>query len=109
MAILEGGFPAWEKAGLTIESDSLRDKDVHAAKSAAQTPESPQYPALLKPGVVCSVTDIQQTISSGSAQVADARASGRFRGLQPEPRADIPSCHMPGMPRHVGRISTVFH
>ena len=101
MAILEGGFPAWEKADLAIESDSLRDRDVHAAKSAAQAPESPQYPAVLKPGVVCNLADIRLTLSSASAQVVDARPSGRFRGLQPEPRADIPSGHMPGMPHRV--------
>ena len=41
MAILEGGFPAWEKAGLAIVADSLRDEDVHAAKSAAQASKSP--------------------------------------------------------------------
>jgi len=28
-------------------------------------------------------------------QVLDARPSGRFRGIEPEPRPDIPSGHMP--------------
>jgi thiosulfate/3-mercaptopyruvate sulfurtransferase len=35
-------------------------------------------------------------LASGSAQIVDARAAGRFSGQAPEPRVGLPSGHMKG-------------
>jgi thiosulfate/3-mercaptopyruvate sulfurtransferase len=42
------------------------------------------------------LSDVQMALTSGSAQVVDARPAERFRGEAPEPRPGIPSGHMPG-------------
>ena len=35
-------------------------------------------------------------VSAQATQILDARDTGRFNGTSPEPRADLPSGHMPG-------------
>ncbi len=39
---------------------------------------------------------MQAALEAQSFQVADARPAARFRGEAPEPRAGVPSGHMPG-------------
>ena len=39
---------------------------------------------------------MKRILADGSALVLDARAAGRFQGTAPEPRAGLPSGHMPG-------------
>ena len=43
------------------------------------------------------MASLRQLIEQGVAgQIADARSSGRFAGIDPEPRAGLRSGHMPG-------------
>jgi len=94
---LDGGLPAWEQQGRSVDSSAVAEDAVHAASAAAQSPpSSPRYPAKLRPGAVVTMQRVRELLESGNAQVVDARAAGRFKGEQPEPRADIPSGHMRG-------------
>lgn len=84
VAILEGGFPAWQAEGRSVE----------------QGPGQPRQPrhftARLNHAVVADLTDVQRALKTGSAQVVDARPRDRFRGEAPEPRPGVRSGHMPG-------------
>jgi thiosulfate/3-mercaptopyruvate sulfurtransferase len=81
--ILDGGLPRWQSEGRPTESG--------AAKRAPR-----RFEAEMNTAGVAMLADIQMALSSGSAQVVDARAADRFRGEAPEPRAGLRSGHMPG-------------
>lgn len=83
VSILDGGLPAWIKAG-------------HETASKAGAPKSPsEYKA--KPAIakVTSQSDILGQLKH-APQIADARSLGRFKGTEPEPRTGLRSGHIPG-------------
>ncbi|RAI39960.1 3-mercaptopyruvate sulfurtransferase [Rhodoplanes elegans] len=81
--VLEGGFPRWTAEGRPVESGT----PVRAPKTFTVTPPA---------DIVADVARVQRTIAEGTAQVVDARAAERFSGAAPEPRAGLPSGHIPG-------------
>jgi thiosulfate/3-mercaptopyruvate sulfurtransferase len=81
--ILDGGLPAWKAEGRPLEAG--------AAKRQPAT-----FKAAMNTGAVAMHDDVQMALADGSAQVIDARSSGRFSGREPEPRAGLRSGHMPG-------------
>ena len=83
-AVLDGGLPKWEREGRPLESGE--------PTKAAERHFTPRRNATM----VKSLADVRNAIASGSAQIADARAPGRFRGEAPEPRPGVRSGHMPG-------------
>jgi thiosulfate/3-mercaptopyruvate sulfurtransferase len=83
-AVLDGGFPKWETEGRPLENGE--------PAKAAERHFTPRRNATM----VKSLADVRNAIASGSAQIADARAPGRFRGEAPEPRPGVRSGHMPG-------------
>ena len=82
--ILDGGLPAWVAEGRPTES------------GAPATPTPATFHAHLEAARVASLHDVVAVLSEGSADVVDARPADRFFGVAPEPRAGIPSGHMPG-------------
>jgi thiosulfate/3-mercaptopyruvate sulfurtransferase len=85
VAVLDGGFPAWEHAGYEIETG----------------PPSPRmerhFTARVRNDLVRDLADVQRAINAGGrTPILDARAAPRFRGEAPEPRASLKSGHMPG-------------
>jgi thiosulfate/3-mercaptopyruvate sulfurtransferase len=80
--LLKGDLKAWIGAGLPTESGEVR-----------RSPAT--FHANLNRAAVKNFSEIQQLIA-GRAQILDARSSARFTGSAPEPRAGIPSGHMPG-------------
>lgn len=80
--ILDGGLPAWQQAGLTLQSGS-------------QQCEPTSFKTSFDPSRVKSRDDIRQIIADGNAQIIDARASNRFTGAVEESRAGLRSGHMP--------------
>ena len=83
-AVLDGGLPKWLREG-------------RAVASGAATPASPaHYVADFVAARVAGIGDVKRVLANGSALVLDARAAGRFKGTAPEPRAGLPSGHMPG-------------
>ena len=81
--ILEGGLPRWKAEGRPIDAGEIKRR-----------PRT--FEAEMNTGAVAMLSDIQNALTNGGAQVVDARAADRFRGEAPEPRAGLRSGHMPG-------------
>jgi thiosulfate/3-mercaptopyruvate sulfurtransferase len=84
VAVLNGGLPCWEKRGNPV----------------TDAPPSPRatgnFTSKFRPELVRNRHDLLKNIESQAEQVADARANGRFKGTDPEPRAGMRSGHIPG-------------
>lgn len=89
--ILEGGIDRW-----TAEGRFVTDKPTRIAACLFET----DFDAAR----VASLDEMVAIVETGSAQVADARPSGRFEGVDPEPRAGMRGGHMPGA-RNVPALS----
>jgi thiosulfate/3-mercaptopyruvate sulfurtransferase len=83
VSVLDGGLPKWRAEGRPIGS-------------GAPSPSPASFAARLDTTAVASFADVQAALAARSFQVADARPAARFRGEAPEPRAGVPSGHMPG-------------
>ncbi|MGC4025748.1 MAG: 3-mercaptopyruvate sulfurtransferase [Mesorhizobium sp.] len=81
--ILAGGLDGWKKEGRPLTSE--------LTKVAPNL-----FKAELKTDRVASLDDMRAIVGSGSAQIADARPAGRFKGIDPEPRPGLRGGHMPG-------------
>jgi thiosulfate/3-mercaptopyruvate sulfurtransferase len=84
VAVLDGGLPAWVKEGRAVETGE--------APAPAPAVFVPDFRAAMLAGI----GDVKRIVADGSALILDARAKGRFDGSAPEPRAGLPSGHMPG-------------
>ncbi len=85
VAVLDGGFPAWEAAGFEIETGPLR------------TRMERHFTPRVRNDLVRNLADVQRAIDGGGkTPILDARAAPRFKGEAPEPRAGLRSGHMPG-------------
>lgn len=83
VAVLDGGLAAWTAAGLPVES-------VEVTRPPAR------FTSRFRAGLVKSLADVRQALTTGAAQVVDARSAGRFAGTEPEPRHGLRGGHMPG-------------
>lgn len=83
VAVLDGGLPKWLAEGKPVEEGTpiLRDRHFTARRDASR---------------VRDVTQVAASAKLGDAQIVDARAPGRFRGDEPEPRPGLRSGHIPG-------------
>lgn len=81
--ILDGGLPKWLAEERPVDSGPAR-----------RAPAG--FTARLDHSIVADINTVERVLSSGSAQVLDARNAARFRGEAPEPREGLPSGHMPG-------------
>ncbi|MBK8619445.1 MAG: sulfurtransferase [Anaerolineales bacterium] len=84
VAVLDGGLPAWKKAGLPCETQ---------AKNAAE--KRGNFEAHPQAGLFCDSAQVLEALSDPRFAVMDARSEGRFKGVDPEPRAGLRSGHMP--------------
>lgn len=83
VAVLDGGLPAWEHAGLPLET------------CLPELPEATSYQAVYQPEWVIDAERLQQRLSDTDTVVLDARPAARFYGTVPEPREGVRSGHMP--------------
>jgi thiosulfate/3-mercaptopyruvate sulfurtransferase len=81
--VLDGGLRVWTAEGRPVEAGEVTPKP---------TTVTPDF----HPELVRSVDDVRAILTSGSAQMVDARGGARFRAEVPEPRAGLRSGHMPG-------------
>lgn len=84
VAVLDGGLPKWLREGRAT------------ASGAPAAPAPATYVADFMARRVAGIGDVKRVLEDGTALVLDARAAGRFAGTAPEPRAGLPSGHMPG-------------
>ena len=84
VAVLDGGLPKWKAEGRPLQDDP------------ALKPQERHFTARYQSMLVRDLADVATAIKSGTAQIADARSPGRFRGEEAEPRAGIRAGHMPG-------------
>jgi thiosulfate/3-mercaptopyruvate sulfurtransferase len=84
VAVLDGGLPKWRAEGRPVESG----------------PPRPVAPAAFVPELVArrlaGIGDVKRIVAEGGALILDARSKARFDGTAAEPRAGLPSGHMPG-------------
>jgi thiosulfate/3-mercaptopyruvate sulfurtransferase len=81
--VLDGGLKLWTAQNRPLET------------SPPASHGHPIAPLFISEHV-CSLSQVREIVRSGSAQLVDARAAGRFRGEAPEPRPGLRSGHMPG-------------
>jgi thiosulfate/3-mercaptopyruvate sulfurtransferase len=83
-AVLDGGLPKWLREERPVETDE----------------PAPAEPAAFRPDFRATrlrgIGDMLRNVKTSQEQVLDARASGRFTGAIPEPRAGMRSGHIPG-------------
>ncbi len=83
VSVLDGGLKKWEADGHPTASTMTAFQTLHFnAKMDAKNRRN--------------MNDVATALSSGHAQVADARSPTRFRGEEPEPRPGVRPGHMPG-------------
>jgi thiosulfate/3-mercaptopyruvate sulfurtransferase len=83
VVVLDGGLPAWVAAGLPLDD-------------MPPIPRQRHFTLRRRADLIRDMTQIQQKIDLGVAQIIDARSTGRFAGSDPEPREGLPSGHMRG-------------
>ncbi len=83
IAVLDGGFPAWKKAGYSIES--IVNKKYEKGNFSA-TP-NPKY--------FCDYKTVLNAVSDTNTTILDARSIDRFYAKVDEPRKDLRSGHIP--------------
>jgi thiosulfate/3-mercaptopyruvate sulfurtransferase len=81
--VLDGGLPRWITEGRALASGGVT--------SVVQP-----FLARSRPELVRNISQVRAALSTGVAQVLDARARDRFKGSAPDPRPGLPSGHMPG-------------
>ena len=85
VCVLDGGMDAWKQAGGKTEQGSP------PAETGSFTAGKPK-----KAGLIL-FDELREAVENGSAQqIIDARATDRFNGLAPEPRAGLRAGHIPG-------------
>jgi thiosulfate/3-mercaptopyruvate sulfurtransferase len=84
VAVLDGGLPAWIKAGYEVSSTLV------TATLRGNFASNP------RPGLFVDSQAVTHALSDSAYSVLDARSAGRFYGQEPEPRAGLRVGHMPG-------------
>ncbi|MGH6926264.1 MAG: 3-mercaptopyruvate sulfurtransferase [Propylenella sp.] len=81
--VLDGGLPAWKKAGFPLEAGEA-------------TPAPVRFRARFDRDAVVDFDAVGKALKGRSDTVVDARSAPRFRGESPEPRPGVRAGHMPG-------------
>ncbi|XP_041272530.1 3-mercaptopyruvate sulfurtransferase isoform X1 [Onychostruthus taczanowskii] len=83
VSLLDGGLKNWQREGNAL--------------SSGKTQVAPsEFHASLDKSLVKTYEDVLDNLDSRHFQLVDARAAGRFRGVEPEPRDGIEPGHVPG-------------
>ncbi|MEO1695592.1 MAG: sulfurtransferase, partial [Pseudomonadota bacterium] len=84
VAVLNGGLPKWRAEGRPVT-----DMPTPPRQERHFTPR-------MNASLIRDIDDMRSTVQARAEQVLDARAPGRFNGVEPEPRESLRSGHMPG-------------
>jgi thiosulfate/3-mercaptopyruvate sulfurtransferase len=77
VAVLDGGFPEWKKAGYKTEPMTLYEGKLG------------DFEANYKPELMKFFNDVKMASETKSHTIIDARSESRFKSLEPEPRAGL--------------------
>lgn len=83
VSVLDGGLKNWLREG-------------HPVTEQYSKPARTEFKASFNKSWVKTYEDVLNNIKTNAFQVVDARANGRFRGVEPEPRANTEPGHIPG-------------
>jgi thiosulfate/3-mercaptopyruvate sulfurtransferase len=84
--VLDGGLVKWLAEGRPV-----------AAGAPAEVSAPPgKFTPRVRPELVRSLEQVRANLASRAEQVLDARAAGRFLGIEPEPRPNMRGGHIPG-------------
>lgn len=83
VAVLDGGFKRWRAEGGPVQSGRARW-------------EPKAFHVRHRPELVRDQAETRAVMESGSVGILDARSSGRFEGIEPEPRPGLRGGHIPG-------------
>lgn len=83
VAVLDGGLPKWLAEGRPVEDMPPEPRERH-------------FTGRRNASMVRDVTQMARAVKLGDEQIVDARAPGRFRGEEVEPRKGLRSGHIPG-------------
>ncbi len=84
VAVLDGGLPAWTRAG-------------YGTIATLMTPKSRgDFASHPRPELIVDSQAMTHALSDSAFSVMDARSAGRFAGQEKEPRAGLRGGHMPG-------------
>jgi thiosulfate/3-mercaptopyruvate sulfurtransferase len=83
VAVLDGGLPKWRREWRPVTAAVTRPATVG------------NFSAHFRPELVRDFAAVRASLSSGRAQVLDARSPPRFRGEEKEPRPGVRPGHMP--------------
>jgi thiosulfate/3-mercaptopyruvate sulfurtransferase len=83
VVVLDGGLPAWIAAGHPLEDMPPVARERH-------------FTVRRRADLIRDMAQMQAIVTTGTAQIVDARSQGRFEGSAPEPRPGLPSGHMAG-------------
>jgi thiosulfate/3-mercaptopyruvate sulfurtransferase len=86
VAVLDGGLPAWQKAGYETNTPVVEHNEVRSGDFVATHLE----------GYFCSSNRVMTALADPRTNVLDARSDGRFSGKEKDPRPGVRSGHMPG-------------
>jgi thiosulfate/3-mercaptopyruvate sulfurtransferase len=84
VAVLNGGFRKWQTEGRAVQSGEARRRTER------------HFTARMNSGLVRDLGDVVRLMKTGTVQIVDARAAGRFAGTDPEPRQAPRLGHIPG-------------
>ncbi|PID45544.1 MAG: sulfurtransferase [Proteobacteria bacterium] len=84
VAVLDGGMPAWQSAGLPLNTDAPCSCQVG------------NFVANYRSEMIADAESVLIALQEPGVCVLDARSESRFDGSEPEPREGLRSGHMPG-------------
>ena len=83
VSLLNGGQKKWSAEDRPLTTD------------APEIPET-TFQAIFNSSMIRSVDDVWANLRTSDEQILDARGAGRFDGIDPEPRPECRSGHIPG-------------
>ncbi len=84
VAVLDGGYPAWNKMHFPIDN-----------KKAYDGPQG-NFKANYQSHLISNADYVLKSLKQSDISILDARSEGRFNGTAPEPRAHLRGGHIPG-------------
>jgi thiosulfate/3-mercaptopyruvate sulfurtransferase len=91
ISILRGGVDQWEQQGFTSETTPSNIPSLPTT-----TPTETRYKSTFDKSLVKSFEEMKAIVRSKDLQIVDARSQRKFEGLDPEPRPNMRSGHLPG-------------